>query len=234
MLLIGIRGLIEYALFARNRRTLKSKALWLGTTCGRCLRMLKIKVTQEGEIPPNVMLAPNHIGYLDILVLSPRSPLVFVAKSEVKSWPFFGWFASLSGTLFIKRQNKSDLLRVGEQLKSVWDAETNPVVFLEGTSTDGTNVQSFRPGLLEPLVKQGVDAVPVTLTYRVPENYNARADVAWWGTMPLLPHVMYLIGIPAIEVTVKVGEAVSGHSDRKAMAAELESVVRGELCNRPQ
>ena len=105
----------------------------------------------------------------------------------------------------------------------------NPVVFLEGTSTDGTGVRPFRPGLLEPLVQMNASAVPVTLKYRVPDEYDVRVDLAWWGTMPLLPHLVRMIGMPGVEVTVKIGEPVAGFEDRKSMAAALESVVRDEL-----
>lgn len=229
LLLVAIQGLIEYALFARNRRTLQGKARWLGTICGRALRRLNVRVIPEGSVPSDVMLTPNHLGYFDILVLSSLQPVVFVAKSEVRSWFVFGLFASFAGTLFIRRQNKSDLFRVGEQLKTVWRDGVNPVVFLEGTSTDGTDVRPFRAGLLEPLVQIGAGAIPVTLKYRVPEGYDTRLDVGWWGTMPLLPHVLYLIGMPWIEVTVKMGEIVSGSTDRKVMAAALETAVRAEL-----
>ena len=229
LLLIGVWGLIEFVLVPRNRRTLRGKAEWLGNTCRRCLKMLNVRVRQEGVVPPEVMLTPNHVGYLDMLVLSALNPLVFVSKSEVKTWPLFGWFASLAGTLFIERKNKSDLIRVGEQLTEVWGASVNPVVFLEGTSTDGTGVRPFRPGLLEPLVRINAGAVPVMLKYRVPQNYDARIDLAWWGTMPLLPHLLRMIGMPWVEVTVKIGKTVSGYTDRKSMAAALESAVRNEL-----
>lgn len=229
LLLVGFLGLIEFALFPRNRRTLQGRAKWLGMTCRRCLNVINVRVRQEGTIPAEVMLTPNHVGYLDMLVLSTMSPFVFVSKSEVKSWPLFGWFASLAGTLFIERRNKADLIRVGDKLKTVWGADVNPVVFLEGTSTDGTGVRSFRPGLLEPLVQMQAGAVPVTIKYRVPPEYDVRVDLAWWGTMPLLPHVIRLIGMPWVDVSVKIGESVSGFSDRKQMAAALESVVRDEL-----
>jgi 1-acyl-sn-glycerol-3-phosphate acyltransferase len=227
--LIGFWGLIEFAFQSRHRRTVRGRAEWLGTTCRRCLNLLNVRVRQEGTVPSEVMLTPNHVGYLDVLVLSAMSPFVFVSKAEVKSWPLFGWFASLAGTLFIQRKNKSDLIRVGEQLKSVWGARVNPVVFLEGTSTDGTGVRPFRPGLLEPLVQMNASAVPVTLKYRVPDDYDVRIDLAWWGTMPLLPHLMRMIGMPWVEVTVKIGAPVAGFEDRKSLAAALESVVQNEL-----
>ena len=35
----------------------------------------------------------NHLSYLDIPILGSRFPLRFVAKSEVKSWPLFGFLA---------------------------------------------------------------------------------------------------------------------------------------------
>jgi hypothetical protein len=69
----------------------------------------------------------------------------------------------------------------------------------------------------------------VTLKYRVPDDYDVRIDLAWWGTMPLLPHLMRMIGMPWVEVTVKIGAPVAGFEDRKSLAAALESVVQNEL-----
>ena len=37
-----------------------------------------------------VFLAANHTSYLDTVVLAAVIPVVFVAKSDVAGWPFFG------------------------------------------------------------------------------------------------------------------------------------------------
>src|SRR5690606_14220742 len=88
---------LGFLLFASNRRSLMARAEWLQRTCRRCLRVLHVEVVVEGGLPRGALLAPNHISYLDIIVLSATTPTVFVSKSEVKGWPMFGWFAQRAG-----------------------------------------------------------------------------------------------------------------------------------------
>lgn len=212
-----------------NRSTRAGRAAWLSRTCAHALQVLHVRVTESGKRPDGAMLTPNHIGYLDILVLASLSPTAFVAKSEVERWPVFGWFAAKAGTLFLRRERKSDLVRVGEQIAPVLAAGINLVAFLEGTSTDGSEVRRFRPGLLEPLVQIRRSAVPTTLSYRVPPGHDAALEVAWWGTMPLVPHLLGMLSLPWIEVRVDWGEPFAATTDRKVLAEALETAVREGL-----
>ena len=79
------------------------RAMWLQNTSRRLLRVFRIEIKSAGDIPSSGLLVCNHLSYLDILVLSALAPCVFVAKREVKSWPVFGWFAKLGGTVFVHR-----------------------------------------------------------------------------------------------------------------------------------
>ena len=48
-------------------------------------------------------MVANHTTWLDILIFSAVTPLSFVAKAEVASWPFFGTLARLQRTVFVER-----------------------------------------------------------------------------------------------------------------------------------
>ncbi len=191
---------------------------------------MEVEVEPNQPAPPQgVMLTPNHVSYLDILVLSALAPTVFVAKAEVKGWPLFGWFARRAGTLFLRREVRADVVRVGEQLAPVMAAGVNLVVFLEGTSTDGTRVRTFRPSMLEPAVKGGWLVCPVTLNYQVPDGADPRTEVAWWGTMPLAPHLLGFAGLEWVRAGVRWGEVLTATGDRKALAATLQAAVARHL-----
>ncbi len=219
----------DFVLRPSNRSSLEARSAWLSRCCRRALDAIGIEVVCEGKIPPAVMLTPNHVGYLDILIMASLTPAVFVGKAEVRGWPIFGWFAQRVGSLFIKRERKSDLVRVGDQLAPVLESDVNLVIFLEGTSTDGTDVRKFRPGLLEPIVRSGTPVAPVCLTYEVPAPHDVRVDVGWWGTMPLTPHLVKLASLPQVKASVVVGEPLCGRNDRKQLADELETWIRARL-----
>lgn len=229
MLGVAAVGVWTYLLRPQNRATIPCRARWLSETCAHALKVLRVRVVETGRRPQGVMLTPNHLSYLDILVLSALSSTSFVAKAEVRRWPIFGWFAAKAGTLFLRRERKSDLVRVGDQITPVLEAGINLAVFLEGTSSAGTDVLRFRPGLLEPLVRIGGTAVPTTISYGVPSGHDAAHEVAWWGEMPLLPHLTGIVDLPWIEARVDWGDAQPADSDRKILADRLEQAVRTKL-----
>ena len=69
----------------------------------RLLRVFGMEVRVRGPVPRYGLITCNHLGYIDVVVLAATAPTVFVAKSDVESWPVFGWFARRSGTIFVER-----------------------------------------------------------------------------------------------------------------------------------
>ncbi|OYW81490.1 MAG: hypothetical protein B7Z19_00335, partial [Polynucleobacter sp. 32-46-5] len=70
----------------------------------RLLNIFKLKLVvigKENVTPDSALFAANHISWLDIHAINACKPIRFVAKSEVRSWPIFGWMAKQLGTVFI-------------------------------------------------------------------------------------------------------------------------------------
>lgn len=228
---VMVMGVAGFVLKASNRRTLKGRANWLQRNCGRSLRALNVTVHTTGTVPRGVLLTPNHVGYLDIIVLSALAPTVFVSKSEVGGWPIFGWFAKRAGTRFLRRDLKADLMRVGGDLKPVIDAGVNLAIFLEGTSTDGKNVRPFKPSLLEPAVQEGWPVAPVALRYLLDDGDDPAVAVAWWGTMPLASHLFTMAGLRFIEAQVDFGASAEPGSSRKELAGRMHEMVSSKVAD---
>ncbi|MBL9203113.1 MAG: 1-acyl-sn-glycerol-3-phosphate acyltransferase [Opitutaceae bacterium] len=224
--LLGLGAVLAWAAMESLFTLERDRAGWLHRTCRRALRVLGVRVTTTGRAPRGAVIAANHLGYLDILVLAAQAPCVFVAKREVRGWPVFGWFARRSSTRFIDREKRADVARVAEDFAPVLAAGANLVLFLEGTSTDGRAVLPFRSSLLEPVARGGWPAVPVAIAYAVPPPHSAEREVCWWGDMTLAPHLFGLAGLPCVGAAVRWGEPVTATSDRKVLAAELHRAVR--------
>lgn len=171
------------------------------------------------------MFAPNHLGYLDVLVLAACRPLVFVAKSEVRGWPVVGWMARAAGTCFIDRRRARDVGRVGAEIAQVLETGTDVAVFLEGTSTDGRDVRPFRASLLGRAVEEGWEVAPVAIDYRAEAGRSVAEEVAWWGEMRLLPHLWNLLGMREVEAQVSMGEKARALGPRKELANQLRQRV---------
>src|ERR1044071_4485314 len=82
------------------------------------------------------------------LMPAPWAPVVFVAKSEIARWPFFGLLAKLQRTVFVERDKRHKTGEVNAQIGQRL-AEGDPVLlFGEGTAGDGNRVMPFRTALI--------------------------------------------------------------------------------------
>jgi lyso-ornithine lipid O-acyltransferase len=189
------------------------------------LKALGIRVVAQGKPARGTVIVANHLSYLDIVVLSSLTPVIFVAKREVRGWPLFGWFAAKAGTRFIDREKRGDVTRVGGELAPIMEAGLSIVLFLEGTTSDGREVLPFRPSLLAPAVAAGWKLAPAGITYAVPAGHSAETEVCWWGDMTLPPHLGNVATLPWVEARVGWGEMVPAAGDRKLLAVELRNEV---------
>lgn len=187
-----------------------------------------------------LLIVANHASWLDIPVITSAAPVVFVAKREVASWPFFGSLAKLQRSVFVDRERRHKTGEVNAEIAQRL-AEGDPVVlFGEGTSSDGNRVLPFRSALIgaarDALAAaehvQQVWIQPLSLAYvgfqGLPMGRQYRPSVAWYGDMDLVPHLAGIGKRGAIDVVLTWGEPVAynGTTDRKALAKNLESAVR--------
>ncbi|MFA5265858.1 MAG: lysophospholipid acyltransferase family protein [Opitutaceae bacterium] len=214
-----------YALNPGNRRDLAARAFWLHRITCSIMKILGAKSVQKGLPPKGTLIVANHISYLDIIVISASMPVVFVAKSEVRGWPIFGWFAQLAGTRFIDRKHRGDVVRIADGILPALEAGVSVVLFLEGTSSDGGKVLPFKASLLEPAARGGLAVTPAAIGYKAPPGHRAATEICWWGDMTLAPHLVNLFSLEHIDASLAWGETFSATEDRKALALELHAQV---------
>ncbi len=166
------------------------------------------------------MLACNHLSYLDIAVLAAAQPMVFVAKSEVRHWPVLGRLARCAGTLFVRRDRKSDVTRFNDAFAAVVNAGVVLGLFPEGTSSNGRQVLPFHSSLFEPAVMSHWPVTPAWIGYALPDG-SVEDEICYWRDMTFLPHFLRLLARKNIEATVAYGTALPPGLDRKHMAREL-------------
>jgi 1-acyl-sn-glycerol-3-phosphate acyltransferase len=119
VLLLTLLGLsVQLALFWCVSRSL-ARAIVKFWSLGMlyCLGVKTIVSSDPGvvntgvDVPQNqaALYVCNHVSWLDILAVQATAPVVFVAKSEIRSWPVLGWMVSLAGTCFIHRERRTAL-----------------------------------------------------------------------------------------------------------------------------
>jgi 1-acyl-sn-glycerol-3-phosphate acyltransferase len=157
---------------------------------------------------------------VDILVLASLTPAVFVAKHEVKSWPVFGWFAKLAGTLFVDRERRTRVGLTTNEIQSALDQGALVVLFPEGTSSGGETVLPFKSSLLEPATRQTNSLFAGLIQYQI-EDGNVSEEVCYWKDMTLVPHLINLLSKRTIHAQVRFTQLREGSTDRKELAKQL-------------
>ena len=205
--------------------------------CRVICAVIGVQVKARGRLPgdsPRFVVA-NHVSWTDIIALSSLHPFVFLAKSEVASWPVLGLLAKLQGTVFVERGARTAIPQVNDALTTVLRKGRDVFVFAEGTSSDGSQVLRFRPAHFAALpdLRDGpgapgrVTLAPVAIFYT---DRGARTDVGWYGDMTFLPHLWSLMKRGGVCCHIVCGDAVEvGATDRKSLAAATEASVRDLL-----
>src|SRR4051812_32126637 len=138
-------------------------------------RLVGVRVRASGAPVDDrpLLIVANHSSWLDISIITSLAPVVFVAKSEIARWPFFGLLAKLQRTVFVERDRRQKTGEVNAQIAQRL-AEGDPVLlFGEGTAGDGNRVLPFRTALI------GAARDPIA----------AGGEQRGWGPPPSIPHL---------------------------------------------
>jgi 1-acyl-sn-glycerol-3-phosphate acyltransferase len=200
----------------------------------RGLLGLNIAVQGSPSSSRPLCVIANHTSWLDIIVISSFLPVVFVAKQEVSSLPFFGWLARLQRSIFVDRRRRHRVHQTVDRMADGLLTGEIIGIFPEGTSTDGVDIAPFRSALIgavhaalrrEPRLS-AIFVQPVSVTYT---GVNRRkAVLALEDKIPFFSHLLQVAGMRRINVAVTWGEPTPAdmNSDRKALTKGLEQTVR--------
>jgi 1-acyl-sn-glycerol-3-phosphate acyltransferase len=204
-------------------------------------RLIGLRISIIGLPVGGGLMAANHVGWLDIPILSAVAPLSFVAKQEVGSWAFFGTLARLQRTIFIRRE-RGKAADDRDTIRKRLAAGETLVIFPEGTSSDGNRVLPFKSSLFSAAeLALGEDAAhhirhvpvqPVSIAYvglhGMPMGRETRPFFAWYGDMELVPHLWEAFWMGPIDVIVELHKplTIEQAGDRKRLAASVEAMVR--------
>ena len=151
------------------------------------------------------MFVANHISWSDIHALNSIIPVRFIAKSDIKSWPVFGYLVRKSNTIFVERGKRQEAGRIVELTKLSLSAGDNVCFFPEGTTTDGagtdgtvtdgTGINSrglqdkpvlpFKSSVLQATIDASAQIWPVAIRYYHPDG-SINTQMAYAGNTTLV------------------------------------------------
>lgn len=190
--------------------------------------IIGMRIQARGAAPcePSCLVS-NHLSYLDIPLLLSQVGCVFVAKSELRSWPVLGFLMRSVGTVFVDRTNKKDVLRVNALIEKSIRQGCIVLLFPEGTTSAGNDVLPFKPSLLEYAAQTGLQVSFATIRYStLEEDAPAHLSVCWWGDMSFAGHFFNLLKLRIIDASIEFGRTAVRHNDRKQLAQELRLHVK--------
>ena len=174
------------------------------------------------------LMAANHISWIDIHVINAFKPHYFVAKSEVASWPIFGWMAKQLGTLFIERGKPNSIRNMVQEIVS--QLNQKPIcIFPEGTSTDGKQVAPFKSNLFEAAIVASAPVYVLAIQYFDLQTGKKTTAPAFIGDMGLVDSMWSLICSPSICAQISISEKLPALKDRKALAELSQSLIAAQL-----
>jgi len=183
----------------------QQRAEWMHFSGHIVTAALGISFRVEGSPPAGpVLIAANHLSYLDIVLVSAALPAAFVAKREIESWPFFGPLSKMGGAIFVDRASRANAWDTADTMAKRLDSGVPVVLFPEGTSTDGSEVLRFHSTLFAPAVESGIAVVPAAVFYER-KGAGTERDLCWFGDDAFLPHLMRVLRVEGFTAVVRFG-----------------------------
>jgi 1-acyl-sn-glycerol-3-phosphate acyltransferase len=205
-------------------RTLDERTLtwWAGTAC----RIFGLERRVRGELATGPLLvAANHISWIDIQVLHSLGPMGFVAKAEIDAWPVVGWMARAGETVFHQRGSHDSASDALAAMTERLQAGGRVAIFPEGGILPGDGIKRFHARMFGAAISTGARVQPVMLRYsRGGERYG---DITFRPGEHFLGNFLRLLAQRkcVAEVHLLAPVAAAG-MQRRELAAAAESAVR--------
>ena len=203
----------------------------------KTLNIIGIHVVHEATFPqadnlnmPRLLVA-NHVSWVDALIIQTIQPSIFVAKSEVRSWPIVGNIATACGVVFVDRGSPSSARRMVDDVSSALHHGYCVAGFPEGTSSEGSAVSLFHANLFEAAINHNIQVQPLAIRYTNPQTGALCLKAAFIGDIGFVQSLHQVMTSSGIRAKVHVGNTLSpeGHSRRtlahlshKSVSSQLE------------
>jgi 1-acyl-sn-glycerol-3-phosphate acyltransferase len=192
------------------------------------LACLGVQLRVEGDVPKTgpVLLAANHISWLDILVMHAARHCRFISKADIQHWPLVGTLATAAGTLYIARESRRDALRVVHRMADCLRAQDVLAVFPEGTTGDGSSVLPFHANLLQAAISADAPVLPVGLRFADARTGAASFAPCYIGDDTLVGSIWRTLCAQHLVAVVHFGAAQTAQGrDRRTWATDLRAAV---------
>jgi len=131
-----------------------------------------VKIEGKENVPEGqVMFVSNHQSFYDPIMISELGPefadkrIFFIAKQEIKKFPFAGRVSTFLESIYINREDARGALDIIKQAAAKYDDGYTVWVFPEGTRSkkEDHSMNEFKPGTFKLASKTQATIVPCAL-----------------------------------------------------------------------
>jgi 1-acyl-sn-glycerol-3-phosphate acyltransferase len=219
--------------FILPKANARRRDLVISHWCKSLLTVLNIRIITHGTLPDinvtGTMFVANHVSWVDIHAVNSVRAVRFIAKSEIRGWPVFGWISEKVNTLFTERTKRSDAGRMVELTADCLRAGDCLCFFPEGTTSDGTELKAFKGSLLQAAINAGAQIWPVTIRYPNADG-SANREMAYYADMSLLESIRKVLAqrSPVVELHFSPPIATAGY-ERRGLSLQARQAIAHNL-----
>lgn len=187
---------------------------------------IKLVVNGTPPVAGPMLLAANHISWVDIVVLHATRHCRFVSKDEIARWPLVSTLANAADTLYITRESRRDAMRVVHQMAQCLRDGDVLAIFPEGTTGDGASLLPFHANLLQAAISANAPIQPVALQFMDGQTGAISFAPCYVGDDTLWQSLWRTLCANHVQAVVQFGtpELAQGR-DRRAWAADLRETI---------
>ena len=208
----------------------ESKSNLIKWWCGGLLRALNIKVMPIGQLPAahvkSMLFVANHVSWTDIHALNSLIKLRFIAKSDIKNWPIFGYLATKANALFIERGKLQTAGKIVDVATASLVSGDNLCFFPEGTTSDGLQVLPFKSSVLQAAIDANTLIWPVAIRYiNIDGSFNTQ--MAYAGDTTMMESLVLILNIknPIVELHFLEPIITKGQNRRYLTQIAYQAIV---------
>ena len=232
--LVGLHmlsGVLQMALWfpwvSRQRQLVR-----IGAWSAQLLDICGVRLQVNG-VPPvpesgALMLAANHISWLDVFAINAVVPARFVAKAEVAHWPVAGYLARKAGTVFVSRERGGGTrTKVAQTAQALCDGEV-VAIFPEGTTTVGDAVLPFKSSFFQIALDHQAKVMPVLCRYPLADG-GLNEQMAYCGDTSFVQSLRAIVAQPQSVVLLDFLPPLAAEGSRRELAAKVHAQLAAKL-----
>ncbi|MCK5808977.1 1-acyl-sn-glycerol-3-phosphate acyltransferase [bacterium] len=183
-------------IFFKKKRVLSAISIW-----GKGLAWImgiRIHQLNERSGPMGDLVVANHMGFLDIPVMSTFFPAVYIIKEEASKPFYFGSALVKQGHVFVNRNDKKSGTRSLINLMKILKEGDRIIVFPEGRAWPKKERLPFKPAAFAAAKKYDKLVEGVVIDY-LPD----RKELEWDVTQSTVKQLAKLFGKRRIDISVE-------------------------------